>query len=346
MFKAMDEETGQPVIILDVIDGDSLKCLRDQGRSGRLTCPMCHHCVRVKAGDIKRHHFAHWSLANCPAANESSELLHAREILYCWLKNKFPKGVTLEKWITDLPHPIDCWVETGASTSFAYWIVEKNRNLDYRNKVAAAERSSGVPWNFILLSSMMHPTNTSPEELILSPTERAFLRRSDYDAVHAWNRANSCGSLHYMDPVRRELTTYRSLCRGTCRQQYHGVKLNSPVDQLLLTPKTGALCHPGEKETFLAWRVKEKKRLDEERQYRAQMQHLHSPAPVAVPSGRRSARSLETVPPLPAAPETPEGVCMECGQRTRDWWMYSGKTGQCRCNPCLRKRQAAQQTRE
>jgi hypothetical protein len=31
------------------------------------------------------------------------------------------------------------------------------------------------------------------------------------------------------------------------------------------------------------------------------------------------------------------GTCESCGQRTSDWWWYSGATGTCECHACYER---------
>jgi competence CoiA-like predicted nuclease len=126
MFKALNRQSGKEVIILDPEWEERVDHLRSLDRKDLLVCQHCKQPARVRAGKIRRWHFAHKHLKDCPLQHESSTLLVARAILYKWLASKFEaSAVTLEKELDQdfLPRPVDCWVE-ARKKRFAYWIVE------------------------------------------------------------------------------------------------------------------------------------------------------------------------------------------------------------------------------
>ena len=362
LFSATDAESKEQVSMLDVDDDDQIAALRQKGRSDGLECPVCQRPVLVKAGAILRPHFAHRKIGDCPFSNQSAELLHARQVLYQWLQGKFPGKVVVEKWVEEweLPRPIDCWVERVDKASLAYWIIEKGRNPPYRENLRDAETASNIPWNFVFLASMMRRSGDSEDTLQLSTTERNFLRRTQYEAMYqTWAE----GSLHYLDPETRMFTIFRAMRQGSCVQEHSGVRLISPIERVLATSKNGQFSHPSEKEKYEEWK-EEKKRQEEEEKRReaeerkwlesmkAMRRTARRKAPVAG-SGLRTARKARSSAPKKEArspepdirkPETKEGVCVYCGQRTRDWWTYDGKTGECKCNPCRERMKQAGST--
>ena len=348
MFKATDIETGEPVIILDVAGGEELARLREQSRSGRIRCPVCNQVVVVRAGIIKRNHFAHKQLKDCPSAHESAEILDARSTLYRWLKTKFGDTVTVEEWLDGIttPHAVDCWVEAKGQR-FAYWIIDRNRRPDYRGEVQYAASQSNAQWHFVCVSSMMHRLQSEAGVLNLSVTEREFLRRYKYDAVSVSDViGRNGGSLHYINATDKTFTTFRSMHCTELPQQFTGREITTPLDALMVTSKTGAFVHPGEHEQLTQWLRKERQRKQAERERESFIRTAHFRRR---PSVLRTSETIvyrsvspeqETHPP-PTEPlyQEPEGICRHCGRRTRDWWAYDGKTGLCQCRACQKKKQ-------
>ena len=110
MYKARHRPSGDDIIILDPRWMAQLDHLRVLDKQDALVCPGCEQPVRVRAGKIKRWHFAHTHPETCPFRRQSPELLKTRAVLYAWLVGKFgERAVTLEKIAADVhfPRPID-----------------------------------------------------------------------------------------------------------------------------------------------------------------------------------------------------------------------------------------------
>src|SRR3972149_2366896 len=123
MFKALINPSGEEIVILEPRWRRQLDTLRLLDIQDDLVCQGCLQPVRVRAGGVKRWHFAHKHLHNCPYEFESPILLQSRAVLYEWLlARRGEDGVTLEKK-TSLPRPVDCWVR-GADGDIGYWIID------------------------------------------------------------------------------------------------------------------------------------------------------------------------------------------------------------------------------
>src|SRR5512142_3033822 len=123
MYKSIHTQTSEEIIILHPRWRGQIDRLREMDHADLLVCQGCNQPVRVKAGEVKRPHFAHKHLQACSYATESPEILNARATLYEWLLAAFGSGaVTLEKQVDNLnlPRAFDCWVELRGRT-FAYW---------------------------------------------------------------------------------------------------------------------------------------------------------------------------------------------------------------------------------
>ena len=128
MFKALHRPSGEEIVILEPRWRRQLDTLRLLDAQDDLVCQGCLQPVRVRAGEVKRWHFAHKHLQNCPYEFESPVLLQCRAVLYEWLVSQLGEDVvTLEKK-SPLPRPVDCWVTS------AIW---RCRLLDHRQPYAS-----------------------------------------------------------------------------------------------------------------------------------------------------------------------------------------------------------------
>ena len=180
MFKSTDCKSRQQIIILDPYwNEETIDQLRTKGRENSLACPVCKQPVHVKAGEKNRWHFAHKNLSNCPLKHESPNVLQARSLLYKWLKSKYGDRVTIEKHFpdSDLPRPLDCYVEISETQKFGYWILEKGVRSRFPIKMALTELNIANTWVF--LSTMLKVDEEKADSVHLSPTEREFTYSSE-----------------------------------------------------------------------------------------------------------------------------------------------------------------------
>jgi hypothetical protein len=245
MYKALDIRDNTEVVILDSKWLRAINQLREFDHQDILVCQGCKQPVRVRAGEQRREHFAHKHLENCDYADESAVLRNARAVLYEWLVSKFGETVTLEKKIdgTNLFHPIDCWVNQD-STVFAYWIFDSTLKPEKRRPLQAGLEKLGVHVNWVFALEMLHTEQDHPDKLVLSTTEREFIRRSKYDISTKGYFVN--GSLHYLDAENRKLTTFRCLSLYHEPQIYKGIRQTSALEKILVSPQNGEFVHAGE----------------------------------------------------------------------------------------------------
>ncbi|MHA3774477.1 competence protein CoiA family protein [Verrucomicrobiota bacterium sgz303538] len=333
MFKSLESDTRREHILLRKTR-EEVELLREVARNDGLVCPECEAPVRVKAGEIKRWHFAHSVRKDCPLQNESAILLQARALLYEWLEGKFPGRVSIE-WRPEgvsLPRPIDCTVTAEKGATLAFWIVEKPiRSPETRWAIRAGLQEAGVIPRWVFLAGMLHQTNPSDSSLLsLSTTERELITRSSYDCIYT--EARTEGSLHYLDVEAGELITFRSLRLLHGEHAFLGHSLRDPLISMLITSH-GELVHPGEyehKQRIIEQRKGFEKLCKEEEAYWNQK--------LAAESSREDAHELleESCTSSPTTLETMLFVCTTCGDqfRMRDVSQADCANQTCICRSC------------
>ena len=316
MFKTKDITTNSDVVSLDLTQAD-LAALRAKAKLDQMQCPQCSQPVWVKAGviDQRRPHFAHKHLGDCPSSHDSAELLHARALLYQWLKSKpkFADGVTLEKrpegWL--LPRPLDAWVDFKGQR-FAYWLVDRQMKPDDRKRLMEAAAAVNAKLNTVFLAQMMRRNNAPRGVLNLTTTERDFfLRPCDYDAMHA---SGSHGSLSYLDEKTGTVTTFRAMRCTEWPQQFSGVEISNPLMSLLVSPTTGAFVHPGEREELQRYQVAQRQASQRRAQERGVPALRRTRIPIGPAGAVTGSASLE---PLGHTPR-PLGTPMERALRAAE----------------------------
>lgn len=265
MYKAINRQTQEEVIILSQKYAGQIEVLRDLDRLDILVCQGCHQPVRVKAGFERRHHFAHKHKQSCSFGSESTEILDARAVLYEWLVTKYPTGVTIEKRIEDssLPRPIDCWVEVGTNR-FAYWIFDGGMKPSTREEITSAfhQLKCSVTWVFV--ESMLRADETDPDHINLSTTEREFIHHSEYDEVAGEKGSIFGKTIHYLLAEAGKLVTYRNLVVIHLPGTYEGNIQITAMGYVKLSPKTGEFVNPGEYEALS--QLREERKEEEHRQ--------------------------------------------------------------------------------
>lgn len=351
MYKAIHAQTGEEIVILNPTWRKRIPALRELDHAGLLLCQGCRQPLRVKAGEVKRPHFAHKHLKACSYGSESPEILNARAVLYGWLLKQFGQSagsgagrvVTVEKQIESggMPRPVDCWVENEAGI-FAYWIIESGIKLEPREAILAAFERLGVKVNYVFLQAMLNEKKEELHSLLLTPTERAFLQPTEYDRVFS-GAAEPGNSLYYLDADLATLTTYRNLTLFHAPNWYKGVKKTGRLETIKADRGSGEFVQRGESEMLNAFRQKsrrlEAKRIryqqreaDWESRLEALKPRLGNGGWSAHPGGSSSGSpGEESGEPLP---------CAICGQITTDYWStFLDDSGRklCRCRECLER---------
>lgn len=328
MFKALNARDRKEVVILDPKWLGALTQLRELDRQDILLCQGCKQPVRVRAGEQRREHFAHKHLANCKYEDESAALRDCRAVLYQWLLSKFGENVSIEKQIDgiNLIRPIDCWVTKG-SKIFAYWIFDSAMTPEKRRDLEKIVTKLGVQFHWVFDLRLLKTKQDCPEEIILSTTERYFIRESKYDALYSDELFRVSGTLHYLDSENRTLTTFRgtSLCHAP--QIYKGNKMTNEMEKILISPNNGEPVHSGEHEKFKEYENK-KRTTGAFESTRLEIPFTRRESQVAIDSMQSSQRHDLL---------NKSGKCIFCGEVTYDWWDYDGTTGHCRCRTCFKQ---------
>lgn len=346
MYKALDIRTNTEIIILDPEWRKAIPQLRELDHQDQLVCQGCMQPVRVRAGDRYRTHFAHKHLQNCDYVAESPALRNARAVLYEWLVSKFGANVTIEKKVetVNLFRPIDCWVE-HESQVFAYWIFDSRLKSEKRWVLRECAAKLGVHFNWIFVSEMLTPEKDNPDNLVLSTTERDFLRQSKYDLIQA-NRYMMSGSLHYLDANNHTLITFRRLHEYHPPQVYRGENVTSQLDKLMVSPKNGEFVHAEEAERLQQYQESQTGNKWEDYIARKNIfspkndsEKIEGSTDIKIPTTENPQLKyqLPSSQPPHVSSLSKSYECVFCGQVTDDWLSYSGKTGKCECRSCVEK---------
>ena len=321
MFKAIDINDQKEIIIIDDRwNKHTIEGLRYKGQKNQLKCPVCDQPVLVKAGEVKQWHFAHRDTGSCPLRNESESVLRGRIILYRWLSKKYPGKVSLEKAIPDidLPRPLDCFIETDTGNKFAYWILESG--FRSHGKIKKQFVCQDIDIQMIFLSNMIRKGPNDQSSLVLTPTERSFAYRSEYNQLY---HSTSDAALTYLDFTTQYLHTFRGLFLIHKPQIFaYKSKLSEQIDNVLISPKNGEFVYPGEYEKLKLFRSKSLKSSDnnninKKKKYKDKLISNDNPNPIDY--------LTKTYP------------CKKCGKKTNEWVKLDMSTNTCVCRNCIRK---------
>ena len=245
----MDIRDNTEIVILDSKWLQAINQLREYDHQDFLVCQGCKQPVRVRAGEQRREHFANKHLGSCDYADESVVLRNARAVLYEWLVSKFGDNGTIEKKLdgVDLFRPIDCWVKQDSKV-FAYWFFDTQLKLEKRKILQGGFKKLGISINWVFAFEMLRAEQDNPNKLVLSITEREFIKRSKYDIPNSGYYGK--GSLHYLDAKNRRLTTFRCLSLYHEPQIYRGTRQISDLDKIMVSPRNGEFVHDGEHDKF------------------------------------------------------------------------------------------------
>ncbi len=342
MFKAVNLDTCEDIIILQRSWHDRLSELKRLDRDNLLACPACREAVRLRAGKHRRWHFAHKHLQNCPLAQQSLPLLEARGVLYERLCQLFdPLTVGIEIQIPGLPRPIDCWVSQG-SQEMGYWIFDTRLFPQLREILLSSDRLKAASMNWLFISSMLNVDADSHDRVHLTTTERSFMRPSSLDIAAAAAGDREGCSLHYLDHQNQALTTYRRLQLEHKPQRFTGRRLSTPFSDVRLISRTGEFLHPGEQvllEKYLHQAEAARQRLLKRDQLMSRRSgadgkeepQMQSESPSPTFSSYRDEIRRETG---SRQAFVREGTCIICGTRTTDWLTYDAGSGECICRSC------------
>ncbi|KPA09752.1 Competence-induced protein CoiA-like protein, partial [Candidatus Magnetomorum sp. HK-1] len=283
--------------------------LRYRGQNNQLNCPVCDQPVLVKAGEVKQWHFAHRDTGSCPLRNESESVLRGRIILYRWLSNKYPAKVSLEKTISDidLPRPFDCYIETDTGNKFAYWILESG--FRSHGKIKKQFIWQDIHIQMIFLSNMIRKGPDDKSTLLLTPTERSFAYRSEYNQLY---HSTSDSALTYLDLTTQYLHTFRGLFLIHKPHIFaYKTKLSEQIVNVLISPKNGEFVYPGEYEKLKSLRNMSLKSSDnnntkKNKSYRRSIKKKRNYHHESISNGNHLDYLTKTYP------------CIKCGKQTNE----------------------------
>ena len=332
MYRARHKPSGQDIIILDRRWAGQVEYLRALDRKNDLVCPGCREPVRVRAGQVKRWHFAHKHLKNCPFSSVSPTLLNIRAVLYRWLLTQFGENHVRVEENLDSPgfrRPVDCWVHLQ-DRKFPYWILDRRMPPDERANLQAAFKSQGLNPHWIFASQMLRIDDFQPRSrLHLTTTERAFTRTTKFDPAWQTHFERLGGTLHYLDPDLERLTTYRNLTVCHPPQLYIGTRLENALGEIRVLDMTGEFIHPGEIEQ------RHKRQAEVEHRQQKAADRLRKAEAFFYPAAERHSTLSYPKAQVERQPSYERrGTCKYCGIVTTDWLVYDGESGDCVCRGC------------
>lgn len=241
-------------------ESDNLEQLRMWGKQDKLRCCECNTPVMVRAGQIRRRHFAHKTKITCDIGHESEILTSTRLLLYEWLSQKFgEENVEIEIPIKDVPHYIDCIVHYEGVT-VAYYIIEKSiKGEEKRAELKTALKTKADHHYFIFTQSFIKEKDNLIEgDFVLTPTERDLWYLSPYTQIgRPFTIINTGEALHYLDYETEIFTTRRVYALAHSRHSFTGQTIAHPISEILIQ-KNGEPVHPMEHEQLVEWSKKKK----------------------------------------------------------------------------------------
>ncbi len=358
MFRAIDSLTGDSVVSLDSRWDVDVDPLRKRCQKDKVLCPECKQAVRLRAGRIRRRHFAHQSRSDCPLSFESPEVLAARAMLYRFLQVAFGDQVSIEEPISDGSNErADCVVtlETGKA---AYFIVPRQITRERDAFIKRREKAyRHIHW--VLMPRLLKKAPGKDKEFLLSTTPRDLTARAGAENLYPAGHHTKLGSLYYLYAKHERLVVLRGLrCvhEPNVFRMARGLKLD--LEHVIADARTGQLMSAQERDELVEWqkaeatRKKEEAKLKREAEARehkrlqeraAEMQAMKEAAAKARKKeaaqaharvaerseksyGRKKAES-------PASPREARALnCLECGNRVTEW-IYEQFDG-CLCKRC------------
>lgn len=339
MFKAINKQTEQEIIILDSQWEKQIDQLRSLDKQDLLCCQECSEPVRVRAGEIKRWHFAHKKLEDCQYGKESAVLLHSRALLYRWLTSKFGPALCLEKRLdnVELPRAIDCWIEKD-NRKIAYWIVDRSIKPAVRHQLEQTfiENDIWVNWIFVIDTLRLHGNRQNT--LLLTTTERALLQQTEYDEAFNQRSFRNGRSLHYLDYKNELLITLRQLSLEHSPQIYSGDRKETLLTEMKVKETSGELWHPGEYEEVQKYVADLKARKEQEANEAQKTNFTYS---VDTPRNDNCHPQMPKATPVKYKPAINARLsvptCIFCNKQTTDYWFQDIIGKLCRCRECLEK---------
>lgn len=353
MFTVVNKNTGEISTTLDFPNRDELdRTFRAAGMRGDLLCIKCRQVVILHRSHEGCPHFFHQPDSTCPEANLSLQHLETRAALYSLLRREFDGDVLMEHDLSHsaVPRSVDCWVEHKGNT-FAYWIFDKDiKNELQRAALRNALTRNNVQCHFVFTSRMLKTLGSGEGVVQPSGTEKFAKLCTPFDVL---NEKKEGGSLQYIgiEEQRPVLISYRCLIGDSGSKTFSGVRKKTALADAEICSQTGFLIHPEEKRYTEILRTRQnRERLAEEskpdsaaslkwRKDRAEIEKLPRSGKTFRQMMVDLLRPREDRPTIRLHRER-EAPCEFCGVVTRDWIVFSGKTGLCKCRTCYEQKAA------
>jgi Competence protein CoiA-like family len=335
MFVAIRSNDAGRVTSIDPAWDNQTHLLRELAQNGELLCPGCRQQLWLRTGEVRRRHFAHRSLTDCPLENQSAETLESKAQLYLFLQKKFPDAVALDKAIGNpgLDRIVDVLVETGSGVKFAYWVFDREQRD--RDGFCPYRSLAGVFAHFIHAGSTLR--QESPDELKLSASQRGFISSSDFDEAVAMRGA---GHLSFYQVETSTLSIYRGLYCVHRPNLYRWKALRQGcLESALISPKTGEVLFSEDEEARKTWR--QQRCRDERLVYTCEMTHIGLKG-LLNPGKEGPRNDGEPLDETKSETQLPSlngpFRCEDCGIETTDWSSATPSAGTCVCKSCTHKR--------
>ncbi len=346
MFRAVDSLTEASIVSLDARWDDDIGQLRRRCQKDEILCPECRQAVRLRAGRIRRRHFAHQSRSDCPMSFESPEVLAARAMLYRFLQAAFGDQVSIEEPISKgSKERADCVVtlETGKA---AYFVVPKQITRERHAFMERREKAyRHVHW--VLMPRLLKKAPGKNRDFLLPTTQRDLATRNGVENIYsAGQHAKKLGSLCYLYEKHERLIILRGLeCvhQPNVFRMLRGLKLD--LEHVVADARTGQLMSSEERDALIEWRKAEELRRQEKRKQQLEAEarkrerkreraaEIQAMKEATAKARRKSAERIAArVAERPAEPyghkqpeppprprETRALNCLECGQRMANW---------------------------
>lgn len=343
MFVATSRIENKRINLLDPAVYARRESLKAAGREGGLSCPHCGQEVRVRLGELRRPHFAHKCLEDCPFQKESAEVTEVKARLYGFFRQQMGCSVDMDVCLEGGDASgelfVDLLVVTEAGTRFAYWVFDRKRRD--RHLLLDAAKESGMTPLVIHTGSRM-AFDPEGSLLLLSKSTRDLIHRSPFDETFGMR---SGGHLHFLDDAGMLITFRRLHCVHLPNVYEWEVRRETLLQEVRFDPESGDFVVE-EDVTDRLERVRQeqeheqKRRREEEERRKAReervsrMRKVYSEAPL---KPRRPAQVREPQKPIVNRFNQPY-PCKYCGVETFDWvkWLPSEST--CVCRVCNAKR--------
>lgn len=215
----------------------NVEALRQMAASGDLVCPGCEQLLWLRTGELRRRHFAHRTLKECPLGHKSAELFDAQFQLYRWLDSKFPGQVEMELALPDagdVKAP-DLQVQLSPEVRAVYWLLD--RQMHHREALLNLRRRPNLHVHFIHTQSALKLNSDS--ELALTASQRDFTTVSGFDRLGS---VPGDGHLCFLNTEESNLLIYRGLWMVHSPNLFCWSLLTQCLLQdALVSPKTGEI---------------------------------------------------------------------------------------------------------